>query len=90
MNRKKAIFVAAIAITVLITAALLILAVTIGQPKIKYVSSYYDGKTLYACSRPLKARLQTIPAVDGRRYTGYLPIDTAAAARYCHNTKTDG
>ena len=90
MKRKRIIFITATAATVLVTFCLLVLAVTVGQPKTKYVSSYYDGTTLYACSRPLKASLQTIQAVDDHRYTGYLPIDSAAAKRYCHNTKADG
>ena len=87
MNRKRLIFLGCIAAVVIATAAMVILAVTIGQPKRKFVSSYYDGTRMYACRKPLEAEYKSIPSSRGSSYGGYVPVSQADTKLYCYPTK---
>lgn len=85
MKRKKLL----LTIVVIVALGSVVIAGLILHNDRRYtlVNGYYDANNQYRCSRPIKARLGSIPTPGSATQSsakGYIPVDPAEAARYCH------
>ncbi len=72
---------------VVIILAGVIAGLVIHNYQYKLVNGYYDVNNQYSCSKPIKAKLETIPTPSSPTQPsakGYVPVDPTEAAKYCH------
>jgi flagellar biosynthesis/type III secretory pathway M-ring protein FliF/YscJ len=80
--KNKKVILGLISVSVVIFA----LVYGFGRHQYKYVTSYSDSSYQYTCSKPLKAKQQTV-RFEGGDSKVYVPVDKTEVSQYC---KTSG